>query len=88
MIIRLLGFMDLFAGITLFLMKFQIVESLGLILGLFILAKALVFISDVVSVMDLLAAFALILASQGHYYFLTWIFVLWLMQKGFFSFFS
>lgn len=88
MIVRLLGFMDLLAGITLFFMKFQIAESLGLVLGLFLLAKALAFITDVVSVMDLLAAIALLFASQGHYSFITWIFVLWLLQKGFFSFFS
>jgi len=39
-------------------------------------------------VMDLLAAIVLLLASQGHYFFFTWVFVLWLLQKGFFSFFS
>lgn len=88
MLVRLLGFMDLVAGMVLFLMKFQVAESWGVVIGLFLLAKALVFITDVVSVMDLLAAIVLLLASQGYYYFFTWIFVLWLLQKGFFSFFS
>ena len=88
MIVRLLGFLDLLAGITLFLLRYHIGETLGLVIGLFLLAKGVVFIMNVVSIMDILAGLVIILATQGHYFFFTWIFVLWLLQKGFFSFFS
>ena len=88
MIVQFLGLMDIFAGAILLLLKFGVGETIGMGIGLYLLAKGIVFIYDAVSVMDILAGIVMILAVMGHYYFFDWVFVLWLLQKGFFSFFS
>ena len=88
MIVQFLGLLDLFAGFWLLLLTFDIGMSLGLVLGFYLLIKGIVFASDIVSFMDILAGLSILLAAYGYTFPFTWIFVLWLLQKGFFSFFS
>ena len=88
MIVRFLGIMDLFAGVMLFLLRFSFGEGVGGWLGIYLIVKGIVFISNFVSVMDILAGIMMVLAANDLYFSFTWIFVLWLLQKGFFSFFS
>lgn len=88
MIVQLLGLVDLFAGVLLFLLRFDLLSTLGVVVGIYLILKGVVFLSNVVSLMDLLAGIVMILASQGYFFIFTWIFVLWLLQKGFFSLFA
>ena len=88
MIVRLLGFLDFFSGLLLLILQFHHWTALGLWFGLYLLVKGIVFISNVVSMMDILAGIMMILAAGGYTFPFTWVFVLWLLQKGFFSLFS
>lgn len=86
MIIQLLGLLDVFAGLWLGLLTLGVGSTVGFVLGVYVLVKGVIFISDVVSFMDILAGITLLLAASGHTFSFTWIFVVWLLQKGFFSF--
>lgn len=84
-LIRLLGLLDFIAAAALFIMKYHILASFGVILGLYLIIKGVIFFSTV-SIVDILAGVMLILAALGTYMPFNWIFVLWLAQKSIFSF--
>ncbi len=85
MLLKLLGAIDIIASIALLLLKFGIGETMGLILGIILLVKGLIFFSGFTGVMDLLSGLLLVLASFGLFYGIYLLFALWLLQKGFFS---
>ena len=88
MIVKILGILDLVMGLHLFLLKWELFSFLGFILGIYLLLKSVIFISDVSSVVDLVTALIYLLAVFGIYFFFSWIFALWLIQKGIFSLLS
>ena len=88
MLVKLLGIVDLFAGVVLLLLRFGFGTDVALWLGIYLMVKGVVFIANVVSMMDILAGIMMVLAAFDFYFSFTWVFVLWLLQKGFFSFFS
>jgi hypothetical protein len=88
MILVLLGLLDIIAGITLMFLLYGIGASIGLTLGILITIKGVIFFHSVVSIIDVLAGLFLIIAALGYVVPFTWVFALWLLQKGFFSFFS
>jgi hypothetical protein len=89
MIIWILGLLDLAAGGLLLLARFGIAGSLTFYIGLFVIIKALLFFDKISSILDIVGGCVLILmALYGLeiYNFLLWLFVLWFIQKGIFSF--
>ena len=88
MIVKILGILDLVMGLHLFLLKWELFSFLGFVLGIYLLLKSVIFISDVSSVVDLVTAVIYLLAVFGIYFFFSWIFALWLIQKGIFSLLS
>lgn len=88
MLVKILGILDLAAAITLLLLRWDIGVVLGIVLGIYILVKSFYFMTDVASIVDIGAGLFLILAALGFYHAITYIFVLWLAQKGVSSLFA
>lgn len=88
-LVKLFGFLDFMSAFHLILLKWGLWngEIAWIVAGL-LLIKSAVFMTmnDVVSVVDFLAVVALVLALIGYYTPFNWIFILWLLQKSFFSF--
>ena len=84
-LIRILGLLDMICGIVILILKFGYFQNLGIILSFFLALKSIIFIKDIASVIDLISAVFFFLAANGYYFNFTWIFALWLIQKGLFS---
>lgn len=88
MLIKILGMLDIAAAVTLLLLRWDMGQILGIILGIYLLVKSMYFLTDVSSIVDIGAGIFLILAAIGFYHVITYIFVLWLLQKGVSSLFA
>ncbi len=88
MIVKLLGLIDLLAAVFIILLRFNIGGSIALVIAIILLIKSFVFLRSFVSIIDILSGVFLLLAIYGHYYFFTWLFALWLLQKAIVSIFS
>ena len=84
---KLLGLLDATAAIALFIMKFDVGLTLGLIFGVYLLIKGVIFFSAA-SIVDITAGILMLFAYSGSYMPLNWIFSIWLLQKAFFSMYS
>lgn len=82
MIVKLYGTVDILAGVILLLMKLGLVKPLGFVFAAALVFKSMAYLKDIASIVDILAAGCLVLASLGYYHFIFYIFSLWLMQKG------
>lgn len=85
MIVKLLGVLDLLAAIFLILLRWNIGSNIALVLGILLGIKSLIFFYNWASVIDIISVGILIAASFGFYFYFSWIFSLWLLQKAFFS---
>ncbi|MEK6904424.1 MAG: hypothetical protein AABW87_02405 [Nanoarchaeota archaeon] len=86
LLVKLFGFLDFVSALHLILLKWGLLNGeIAWIVTAFLLLKSLIFIGDVVSVMDFFAVICLVLALIGFYTPFNWIFILWLLQKSFFS---
>lgn len=81
--IWLLGALDIISGIILILFKYFSLDFAWIFI-FYLGIKSLIFITDVISIIDLIAVFFFILAMFGIYNILTIIFAVWIIQKGFF----
>ena len=88
MLVKIFGMLDLAAAITLLLLRWDIGHIAGIALAIYVIGKALYFMADVASIVDVAAGIFLILAVIGFYHVLTYVFVLWLAQKGVSSLFA
>jgi len=88
MIVKLLGLIDLLAAVFIILLRFNIGSKIALIIALMLLVKSVIFLTSFVSFVDIVSGVFLLLAVYGYYYFFTWIFALWLFQKGMISLLS
>lgn len=88
MLIKILGILDILSAATLLLLRWDIGHILGIILGIYLLVKSMYFLTDVSSIVDIGAGIFLILAAIGFYHVITYIFILWLLQKGVSSLFA
>ncbi|MBU2638960.1 MAG: hypothetical protein KJ955_08360 [Nanoarchaeota archaeon] len=88
MLVKIFGIMDIIAAAVLLLLRWDIGKIAGIVLAVYIIGKSLYFIADVASIIDLAAGAFLILAVFGFYHVITYIFILWLLQKGVSSFFG
>jgi uncharacterized membrane protein HdeD (DUF308 family) len=85
MVVKLLGMFDLLSGIVLILLRFNLIKWVGLFFAAYLILKAILFIRDITSFIDIIAGIFIILAVLGIFNILSWIFVIWLLQKGIFS---
>lgn len=83
--VKILGIVDLLAGLSLILLKFNLLKQFALIVGLVLLIKSLMFLGNIASFIDIIAVAVIVLAFFGVYGIVSWISVVWLVQKGLFS---
>ncbi|MDP2908827.1 MAG: hypothetical protein Q8N77_03395 [Nanoarchaeota archaeon] len=84
--LKLMGLMDLLTVTTLLLFKYGIIQQKFLIVAVaYLIIKGVIFFRDIASIVDVGVAVVFILAMFGIYNVLTWIAVLWVLQKAVFS---
>lgn len=86
-LIKLLGFLDVLAAINLILIKFSF-DSLAILFSIYLIIKGLVYIKDLISIVDIICGVVILMAFYGYYNIFTWLVVLWLLQKGIVSLLS
>ncbi len=87
MIIRLLGILDVLAGIWMLLAHFDIVGwTTSAIFVIYLMLKILIF-RDVISFFDLLSGLYFIIILLGAHWTLSYLFIIYLLQKGVISMF-
>ncbi len=84
-LLKFLGLLDIVSALVILILKFGFFVDLGLLLAIFLAIKSIIFIKDVASVIDLITAVFFFSAALGYYFSFTWIFAIWLLQKGLFS---
>ncbi len=83
MIVKVLGVLDIAAALVMVGLGFWDLKIAGLVLAAMLGLKALVFISEkFASLLDLGAVVFLVLAAFGYHNVITYLFALWLLQKG------
>ena len=82
---KVLGLIDIIAGLLIVGSWFGVMPLIGWYVAFFLLIKSLVYLNEAISIMDLLAVIFLVLALVNVNTIFSWIFALWLVQKGFFS---
>ncbi len=87
MIILLLGLLDILTGLSIFTLNFSWGPTLVWFFVLCLIGKSLISLKSIAGIIDLLVAFIFIAAILGHTGILTYIGVVWLIQKGIVSFF-
>ena len=86
LVLRLLGLIDLSGALLHYLVRFDMFREISLIIGIIIAAKAIVFLKDWASILDMITALILVIGSFGYYSnILAVLGALWLLQKAFFS---
>jgi|TARA_B100001971_G_C18134056_1_gene506528 hypothetical protein len=83
--IKVFGLFDLLAAIFLVLAQWEVGLSVAMVLAGYLILKALIFITSWSSWIDLLTGIYIILVVQGIHSAFSLIFVVWLLQKAFFS---
>jgi len=88
MIVKLFGLIDLFAALIFILVQWDIGVKWGIIVAIYLIVKSIIFISDIASIIDLITGIYLVLVLLGWHSAFSVIFIIWLIQKGFFSLLS
>lgn len=83
----ILGLLDILVGFIFIFLRVGLgVQHFAMILAVYAVIKALIFIKSFSSVVDLVGGIVLfIFAAFGFTHFIAWIFAIWFLQKGFFS---
>lgn len=87
MIVKLFGIMDLVAAAVFILVQWGFGANFALFVALYLILKSLLFLPDFASVIDLIAGIYLILVIYNIHDIFSTIFIIWLLQKSFFSLF-
>ncbi len=83
--IKLLGIMDLVTALMFILVQWDIGIKIGIFCAIYLIVKSIIFISDFTSWVDLVAGIYLFLILFGIHSAFSVVFIIWLLQKGFFS---
>ncbi len=83
--IKLFGILDLLAAVFLILAQWDFGLSVASVLAGYLILKAIVFISDWASWVDLITGIYIFLVVYDVHSAFSLIFVLWLLEKSFFS---
>ncbi|MBU4502564.1 MAG: hypothetical protein KKA79_08250 [Nanoarchaeota archaeon] len=87
--VKLLGLIDIFSVIILILFKYGWVSKTFMVVAvIYLMIKGIMFFHNIVSLLDFGIAIVFILAIFGIYNVLTWIAIVWLLQKAILSLFS
>ncbi len=88
LLLRLMGLIDLAGAALHYLVRYEAFKELSLIIGIIISVKAVIFLRDWASIVDMITALILVIGSFGVYSGILAIFgAVWLLQKAFFSLF-
>tara|TARA_Y100000310_G_C20633538_1_gene789959 strand:- start:1420 stop:1686 length:267 start_codon:yes stop_codon:yes gene_type:complete len=85
MIVKLFGLMDLFAALLFISLQWGIGKGVAIFVAVYLVVKSLIFIGDITSWIDLVAGIYLFLVIYEIHSFFSFLFILWLLQKAFFS---
>ncbi len=88
MILKIFGLLDMFAAIVLLLLKFNMGIGIAWFFAIYLIIKSLLLFNAIPSILDLLSAIIIILAIYSFYGIFSYLAILWLLQKGFFSLLS
>ena len=88
MFAKILGILDIIAALMFIFAKLGIFKLMVVILALYLIVKALAFISDIASFIDLTSGVYLLLILLGVSPILSLLFFLWLLQNGLISLFA
>lgn len=78
--------MDLVLAASLILFKYGFIgQTILLVFIVYLIVKGLIFFRDVTSIIDLASAIIFIFVLFGTFNILTWIALLWILQKAVFS---
>ncbi len=83
MLVKLFGLLDLALGTSLLLLHWDILYYSILFIALPILVKALYYIKDPSSIVDIFGIIFIGLAFMGYFPVFTYVIVFWFLQKGF-----
>ncbi|MEA3379239.1 MAG: hypothetical protein U9Q69_06440 [Nanoarchaeota archaeon] len=89
MIVYLYGLLDIATSASILLARFvPSMRLITIVFGIIILLKALVYIKDfdLASMLDIIASVFVVLAAFNHFSLFTYIFMIWIFQKGIRSF--
>jgi len=87
MIVILLGLLDILAGLSIFTLKFSWGPTLVTFFVACLIGKSLISLKSFAGIIDLIVACIFIAALLGQVNILTYIGIVWLLQKGIISFF-
>ena len=85
MSVKLLGFLDLLIALIFILAQWDIGVKFAVFCAIYLILKGIVFIYDIASIVDMIAGVYLILVLLNIHSAFSFIFILWLIQKGLFS---
>jgi hypothetical protein len=85
--LKLFGFLDLCAWISLVFFQWGLFNNLLLFFSIYLIVKLFIFFPDLMSTVDGITGIFFILAFFGVFSFVTWILFLFLMQKSLFTLF-
>lgn len=87
--LKLMGLMDLLSIAVLLLFRYGVVSQKVLIIAaIYLMIKGILFFKNIVSLIDFGVAIIFALALFGVYNVLTWIAIIWILQKAALSLFS
>ncbi|MBT3865524.1 hypothetical protein HOF78_00285 [Candidatus Woesearchaeota archaeon] len=89
MIVKLFGALDVYVSLLLILANFGVQGPIAMVAVVLLLIKSLVFFGGLLSFLDIFGGLMLLfmlLAGVSVYPLVLWLFVLWFLQKGLFSF--
>lgn len=85
MIVKLLGIVDLLAAIMMITARFDILLPVAVVLAICLIIKGIIFFSPITGVLDILSGLYLFLIILDISSGFSLIFIVWLVQKSFFS---
>lgn len=86
MLLKIFNLLDLFSAIIILLIKLDIQYSFFWVFPIYLIIKGAIYIPDPSSIIDVIAGIVIVLAMLGFSSIITWIAMLWLLQKVLFSF--
>ena len=82
MLAKILGILDLLSALAIIILQFNIGKSITLILAVYLIGKGVFFISDKVSIVDIVCGISMIMMYLYGFHPIAYLFVFWLAQKG------
>ncbi|MBS3107712.1 hypothetical protein J4468_02245 [Candidatus Woesearchaeota archaeon] len=88
MVVQLFGMIDLLASVSIILARAEVAPGFITLIAILVLIKSLIFIKDIVSIIDIIGVIFIFLALSGSFSIITWLFLVWFLQKGLISLLS